>query len=44
MNNLALRNATIEDFLKKKKYDKTVNNSRIDKNQKHYGERKRIKP
>ena len=43
MNNLTLRNATPEDLFNKN-YEKTFHNTRIEKNQKHYGERKRIKP
>jgi len=38
------RRATMSDFLEIPKYDKTQNNEKITKNQKHYGERKRIKP
>lgn len=38
------RRATMSDFLEIPKYDKTQQNEKITKNQKHYGERKRIKP
>lgn len=38
------RRATMSDFLTIPKYERTQNNEKITKNQKHYGERKRIKP
>lgn len=38
------RRATMSDFLEIPKYDRIQNNEKIMKNQKHHGERKRIKP
>ena len=44
MSEIKIRRATASDFFEITKYEKTQNNEKITKNQKHYGERKRIKP
>jgi hypothetical protein len=44
MSEIKIRRATASDFFETTKYEKTQNNEKITKNQKHYGERKRIKP
>lgn len=44
MSEIKIRRATANDFFEIPKYTKVQNNEKITKNQKHYGERKRIKP